>query len=93
MHKKLHKLGTEIGICSANDTHEVGAKKLITAVIELNSRIGIPKKLAEIKESDIPRLAKRAEKEANPLYPVPKLMTAKELCDIYYLIGEINEKN
>ena len=31
-------------------------------------------------------LAKHAEKEANPLYPVPKLMTAKELEKFYYLV-------
>ncbi len=37
---------------------------------------------------DIPAMAKHAEKEANPLYPVPRLMTRDELEAFYYEIGE-----
>ena len=37
-----------------------------------------------LKSEDIEKLAKFASKEANPLYPVPKLMSAKELTKIYY---------
>ena len=33
-------------------------------------------------------MARNAEKEANPLYPVPKLMTAKELEGFYYQIAD-----
>jgi len=33
-------------------------------------------------------MAKHAEKEANPLYPVPKFMTRKELENIYYKIAD-----
>ena len=50
----------------------------------MNAEMNIPTKINEIKEKDIPDLAKTAEKEGNPLYPVPVLMTAKELEDIYY---------
>ena len=42
----------------------------------------ISKKYKILKE-DINELAKIAAKEANPLYPVPKLFTAKELESIY----------
>ena len=41
-----------------------------------------------IKEEDIPKLAHYADKEANPLYPVPKLMDAAELEQFYYMILE-----
>ena len=37
---------------------------------------------------DIPELAKHADKEGNPLYPVPKLMNAKELQALYYNVME-----
>ena len=37
----------------------------------------------EIREEDIPKLAHYADKEANPLYPVPVLMDAKELERFY----------
>lgn len=36
----------------------------------------------------IPKLARYADKEANPLYPVPKLMDAKELERFYYDVME-----
>ena len=41
-------------------------------------------KLGGIIKEDIPVMARYAEKEANPLYPVPKLMTKKELESFYY---------
>ena len=50
--------------------------------------MGIPDKLQGIKEEDIPIMAIHAEKEANPLYPVPKLMTAKELEIFYHQIAD-----
>lgn len=50
--------------------------------------MGIPEKLSGIKKEDIPEMAKYAEKEANPLYPVPKLMTTKELSKFYEKIAD-----
>ena len=40
-------------------------------------------KIKEICKEDIPKLARYADKEANPLYPVPVLMDAKEL-ELFY---------
>ena len=48
--------------------------------------MGIPEKLEGIKEEDIPELARRADKEANPIYPVPVLWNAKELEEFYYAV-------
>ena len=45
--------------------------------------MGIPEKVKELREVDIKELAKNADKEANPLYPVPKLMGRKELEKMY----------
>ena len=58
------------------------------AIKELNARMGIPDRLPNIKKEDIPIMAKHAEREANPLYPVPKLMTVKELEMFYYQIAD-----
>ena len=41
-----------------------------------------------INPDDISELASHASREGNPLYPVPKLMSAKELEKIYYLISK-----
>lgn len=83
-YKKLHQLGIAAGVCSSNDSHDVGAKAFIRAIRELNARMGIPETLSGIQKEDIPTMAKHAEQEANPLYPVPKLMTKKEL-EVFYL--------
>lgn len=53
--------------------------------------MGIPAKIFGIKPEDISAMANHAEKEANPLYPVPKLMTAKELEVFYYQIADWSE--
>ena len=50
--------------------------------------MGIPDKLTGIKAEDIPQMEKYAEKEANPLYPVPVLLTQKELEKFYYQIAD-----
>ena len=57
----------------------------------MNKKIGIPDKIAGIKKEDISLMALHAEKEANPLYPVPKLMTKKQLEELYYKIGRMDQ--
>ncbi len=91
-YKKLHKLGIAAGVCSRSDTHKDGAEKFIKAIKELNAKMGIPDKIMGIKKEDIPVMAKHAEKEANPLYPVPKLMAQKELENFYYQIADWSAK-
>ncbi len=91
IYKKLHKLGMAAGVCSANDSYKTGAEKFIDAIKLLNKDMGIPDKLSGIRKEDIPLMAKHAEKEANPLYPVPKLMTQKELEKFYYKVADWSE--
>lgn len=86
IHKKLHKLGIAAGVATEDDAPMTGAIKFICAVKELNARMNIPTTLSGIQKQDIDALAKHAEKEANPLYPVPVLMTKKELESFYYKI-------
>lgn len=87
-YKKLHRLGIAAGVCTEQDSHKDGAEKFIAAVKKLNADMGIPEKIKGVRKEDIPTMAKHAEKEANPLYPVPKLMTKRELEAFYYEIGE-----
>ena len=93
VYKKLHKLGIAAGAATSADTHEEGAKKFIAAIEELNRRMNIPEKIAGIQEEDIPKMAKHAAKEANPLYPVPKLMSAKELQKFYYKVADWSKED
>ena len=82
-HKKLYQLGMAAGVVSESDSYAEGAGKFIAAIKEKNRNMNIPEVFAGIKEEDIPMMAKHADKEANPLYPVPKLMNAKELEKFY----------
>ena len=86
--KKLHILGMAAGVSTPHDTHQAGAEKFIRAVERLMEELQIPKTIRGIRGRDIPMLAKYAAKEANPLYPVPKLMTARQLEKFYWLIKE-----
>ena len=90
VYKKLHRLGIAAGVATEEDTAMAGAIKFINAVKKLNSNMNIPNTLSGIQQNDIPSLAKHAEKEANPLYPVPVLMTKKELEDFYYRVADWN---
>ena len=88
VYKKLCRLGIAAGICSKEDTPANGAEKFIAAIREMNAKMNSPDKIAGIQKEEIPERARYAEKEANPLYPVPKLMTRKELESFYYKIAE-----
>ena len=88
VHKKLWKMGVHAGLFAKEVSKQDGAKLFIEKIEEMNKAMGIPTKIAQIKEKDIPTLAKIAEKEANPLYPVPKLFDAKQLEEIYHQIKE-----
>ena len=87
-HKKLHRLALAAGVAEVSDSHEIAAKKYIAAIRELNRRMNIPATLSGIREEDIPKMAKHAHREANPLYPVPVLMDAHELEKFYYLVSD-----
>ena len=86
VYTKLATLAKAANICSEDDTPEFAADKFVKAIKALNKKLSIPEKIDAIISDDIPELARHAEKEANPLYPVPKLMTAEELEKIYHLV-------
>ena len=88
VYKKLKELSIAVGIGMESDTPEEAARNFISAIRQLNKEMGIPEKLAGIKEEDIKIMAKHASQEANPLYPVPKLMNAKQLEQFYYDVME-----
>lgn len=88
IYQKLHHLALAAGISTTEDTDQVGAEKFIAAIREKNRRMQIPETLPGIRREDIPRMAAHAEAEANPLYPVPVLMTRTELEQFYYKVAD-----
>ncbi len=89
--RSLSRLAAAAGLADSTDSPETGAKKMIRAIRELRQRLDIPEIIPEIRRADIPQLARYADKEANPLYPVPKLMDAGELERFYTMVTEEQE--
>ena len=86
-HKRLAKLAKITGVADKTDKKDVAANKFIAAIDKLNATLNIPATFeGKINEADFDELARHADKEANPLYPVPKLMNARELKQIYYKV-------
>ena len=92
IHKKLYRLALEAGIVEKDTSYKEAAEQFIDAIIEMKKRFGIGDAVPEIREEDIPKLAHYADKEANPLYPVPVLMDAVELEKFYYMLMEKPEE-
>ena len=90
IHKKLHKLAIAAGVADKKMSDEKAAERFIHAIKDMKRRFDIPDTIPEIKQEDIPRLARYADKEANPLYPVPVLMNASELELFYESLMQIN---
>lgn len=86
VYNKLWELGVYAGLFDETVSKEEGANLFIKKIEEMNGEMGIGDSLPEIQEEDIKHLAVLAEKEANPLYPVPVLFTAEELETIFTAI-------
>lgn len=86
IHKKLYKLALAAGLVEKDTPYAEAAKIFIDSIKDMKNKYGIGNTFEEIKEEDIKKLSKYADKEANPLYPVPVLMNAKELEKFYYML-------
>ena len=82
-HKKLAHLAYEANIADKSDSIEVAANKFINWTLEMNEKMNIPTGFTQIKEEDILDMASKADKEGNPLYPVPVLYDKYQLGKIY----------
>ncbi len=87
--KPLSKLAKIAGIADDCDDKKLAADKFVEWIKETNKKLNIPEYIDSIKKEDIAELAAKADSEANPLYPVPRLMDKAELADMYYVVGGI----
>ncbi|MBT2655763.1 iron-containing alcohol dehydrogenase [Bacillus sp. ISL-18] len=88
VHKPLAELAEIIGIADPAVSIKQNANKFIEEIKHLNDRLNIPKKVSGIVDRDIPLMVERAFAEANPLYPVPKILFKDDLFQLYQLIKE-----
>ena len=69
------EVDTPDGMISA----EVRAETFLQWMEELKEKLGIPKYPDMIREEDVNQIVKWAQKEANPVYPVPEIRDAQEM--------------
>jgi alcohol dehydrogenase class IV len=83
IYARLSEMAVAAGIAKKSSSMKENSEQFIEAIREMNAKMGIPKKISELKADDIPTLAVRAFREANPLYPVPVIYNRKEMEIIY----------
>ncbi len=92
VYKPISILAKYAGIADINDTKKVANQKFIRWVYSMNAKMNIPLGIEQINEEDIEELARVAEKEANPLYPVPRLLDKQQIKAVYLLLKNKSRK-
>ena len=82
-HRKLAELARAAGVAEETTPAPQAAAAFIQAIRAMNARFGIGATIPELRRADIPALARHADKEANPLYPVPLLLDTDELARLF----------
>ena len=78
--EKLARLARAAGgLAQEGDAAQQRARAFIAWIRAANRAMGIPETIPEIRAEDIPTMARHADQECNPLYPVPRLMDRQEL--------------
>ena len=78
IYPQLAKLADIIKITNKEMSVEEKAKAYISEIERMNKAMNIPDRFDFILEKDISTIVKRALKEGNPGYPVPRIMNRKE---------------
>ena len=81
---KLASLARVGGIAKPGESIAETARNFIKHVRELNDNMNIPNFIKELREDDIPLVAKRVMGEAHPDYPVPRIMDERECRELLY---------
>jgi len=83
-YKKLAKLTDICGIKTEKDDVATKAQAFIGWIKDIENKMGIPNTIKGIADpKDFALMASHAVKEANPLYPVPKIFTQDEIVELY----------
>ena len=91
IYKKLSTLAVAAGLADENTPQDEAAIRFIDAIKAMKKRFRIGNTISAIHKEDIPKLARYADKEANPLYPVPVLMDARKLESFYYQLMKTSD--
>ncbi len=87
VHKRLAELADVCGI--GGDTQAEKANHFIAWIDQINRKMGLPNSFDCIRDEDIPQMIAWADREANPLYPVPVIWSE---ADFRKLIDTVRTK-
>ena len=76
--KKLAAIAVYTGIGTDKEDEKVLAQRVIQRIESMNKAMNIPDKVEELREKDVDIIVAKALKEANPAYPVPKIMNEQD---------------
>ncbi len=91
VHQQLKDLAVAVGLAGEDTPLAEAARTFIDAIKDMKRRFSIGNTIPELKREDINKLSRYADKEANPLYPVPVLLGAGELRRFYKMLLEEDE--
>lgn len=80
----LAALARKAGIAPEQTEDSEACERFILWIEEMNRNFGFPTGFSQIHAEDIPHMAGYAVRECNPLYPVPQLLSRRELELIYH---------
>ena len=80
------------GEAMPHHTDAEAAARFIAWIEDMNCKMDIPKYVEGIDPKDFPFMAMRADKESNPLYPVPMLMDRDTLEHMYHVVCGLTDE-
>lgn len=78
IYDKMASIAIFCGLGNYSDDKKILYERVLKKIRDMNSNMNIPAKIKELKEDDYDQIIKRVLKEANPMYPVPKIMGCEE---------------
>lgn len=89
---KLAKLSDLLNLTDVSVSNSMKTKAFIDWIEDLNHYFNIPTQIEVPSKDDLEEMIQFAYKEANPLYPVPKIFSKMDFKVIYNAIMKINNK-
>ncbi len=81
-HKRLAELADACGIKGQSDAEKANA--LLQWMEDVNKKMNLPAGFPQIREEDVEQIVTWAQKESNPLYPVPVVWGKEEMQNILH---------
>ena len=90
VYKRLAELCDVCGLSTAEGQEDAQkAEAFIRWIEEMKEKMGIPERPDMIREEDVDQIVEWAEKEGNPLYPVPVIWSRKEFKSFILSIADL----